>query len=188
MTNGPFWIGLYGDHTCEPLNLQPRDVNIGEIARTLANLCRFGGRARPFLSVAEHSVSVALAVEAVAPRYALAALLHDAAEAFIGDMVTPLKRRLSMDDVPINVIEEEILEQIFSRLGIEWPDGPGWTTIREADHKCFLKECSGYLGRPFWTAVPGGDHLSHPPASFQIRLIGCSWTHIRGSVGDRHSH
>lgn len=154
LINEPLWIGLYGNHTCEPLNLQPHDVKIVEISRTLANLCRFGGRARPFLSVAEHSVEVAIAVEAVAPRYALAALLHDAAEAFIGDIVTPLKRRLSMDGNPISQIEGRILRQIFEHLGVEWPDGPGWTTIREADHQRFIWECTYFLGRPFWTAVP----------------------------------
>lgn len=156
--SSPLWIGLYGDHTCEPLNLTKADVDIVEISRTLANICRFGGRSRPFLSVAQHSRDVAIAVEAVAPRYALAALLHDSAEAYPpGDLVTPIKKRMTIDGMPVARFEEKVLRSIFKHLDVEWPDDRGWTTIWEADHQRFLMECNGYLGRPFWTAVPEWD-------------------------------
>jgi len=70
------------------LNPRPEDVRIEDIAHALANLCRFGGHTRRFYSVAQHSLLVA---ELVPPGLAFQALLHDAAEAYCGDMISPLK-------------------------------------------------------------------------------------------------
>lgn len=68
----------------------PGDVNRYDLAHALANLCRFGGHCR-FFSVAQHCVQVA---ELVEPEQRLAALLHDAHEAYLGDVVRPLKKML----------------------------------------------------------------------------------------------
>ncbi len=64
------------------------DVHIEDIAHGLAFQCRFNGQTRDFYSVAQHSLLVAGLVPA---RLRLAALLHDAAEAYLGDLVKPLK-------------------------------------------------------------------------------------------------
>ena len=64
--------------------IDPRDIS-----HSLAHLCRFNGHTREFYSVAQHSCIVA---ELVPEEHKLAALLHDAAEAYLGDMTRPLKQ------------------------------------------------------------------------------------------------
>ncbi|MHB8388009.1 MAG: hypothetical protein ACYDBH_00340 [Acidobacteriaceae bacterium] len=67
------------------------DIHILDIAHHLSMLCRFTGAVSRFYSVAEHSVGVSYCV---APENALVALMHDATEAYVGDLSSPLKRLL----------------------------------------------------------------------------------------------
>lgn len=66
-------------------------IKIDDIINSLANICRFGGHVRKFYSVAQHSVLVAALAP---PSLKKAALLHDACEAYLGDVVKPLKVKL----------------------------------------------------------------------------------------------
>lgn len=74
-------------------NPRSEDIDIGDIAHSLSLVCRFGGHVKHFYSVAEHSILVAnLLHEAGQPRaIVLAGLLHDAHEAYLGDVTTPVK-------------------------------------------------------------------------------------------------
>ncbi|MEQ5274693.1 HD family hydrolase [Proteus terrae] len=73
------------------LDVRIEDIDIQDIASGLANECRFNGQIDNFYSVAQHSVYVSYLV---APEYALEALLHDASEAYVKDLPSPLKKLL----------------------------------------------------------------------------------------------
>lgn len=76
--------------------LDPRaeDFDIEDAAHALSRICRYGGHVPGdnIYSVAQHSVYVAQCVSETRPDLALSALLHDAAEAYIGDVIRPIKR------------------------------------------------------------------------------------------------
>ena len=96
---------------------QPEQIVIEDIAHALSNLCRFNGHCNEFFSVAEHSVLVS---ENVPKEFALEGLLHDAAEAYVGDMVTMLKSIMPKFDE----MEHKIAKIISKKFGIPYPITP----------------------------------------------------------------
>ena len=94
------------------LHPDPALVNIEDIAHALANLCRFTGHTSTFYSVAQHSVG---ASHLVPEKLALEALLHDASEAYLGDVSTPLKALLPK----YRTIERGVQQAICRKFGVQ---------------------------------------------------------------------
>jgi uncharacterized protein len=74
-----------------PLNLNPCDVDINDIAHALALCNRFAGHTSKPISVAQHSLWVSHLVSGAGYEIEMAALLHDASEAYLGDVTKWLK-------------------------------------------------------------------------------------------------
>jgi uncharacterized protein len=108
----------------DPLDPDPARIDIGDIAQALANQCRFGGHSRAFYSVAQHSalVSDLCAERGGGPAATLAALMHDASEAYLVDLPHPLKHRSELG-APYRLAEARLEEAIRARFDLAPPNG-----------------------------------------------------------------
>lgn len=123
---GP-WVQTYTGRAFDLLDPQPEQIDVLDIAHALSNICRFTGHVRTFYSVAQHSYLVAeitaelwhAADQRPCPDVVrLGALLHDAPEAYIGDVSTPLKRALRGEGQvsEYDAIEKRITDAIDLRF------------------------------------------------------------------------
>jgi 5'-deoxynucleotidase YfbR-like HD superfamily hydrolase len=115
---GPFIQTLSGRRV-NPLDASPEDIDAGDIARALSNTCRFGGHSKAFYSVAQHSSIVCDLLEqrGATPDELMAALLHDAAEAYLGDLPHPLKHRSELG-AAFRVAEKRLEAVIAERFAL----------------------------------------------------------------------
>lgn len=117
-THGGRFVSL---HTPDPAT-----IALDDIAHGLAAICRFSGQTRTFYSVAQHSLMVAMLVP---PRLRLHALLHDATEAYLQDIPSPLKALLP-DYV---VIEKRLDAAILSSFGLPELSSRDHAEVKHAD-------------------------------------------------------
>lgn len=113
-----------------PLDPRAEDVEILDIAHHLSHICRWSGAVKSFYSVALHSLHVSMMVRR---EHALAALCHDAAESFLCDMPSPVKRGF-----PEYAVHEDRLMKVISQaLGFEYPFAP---EVHQADAAALFLE------------------------------------------------
>lgn len=160
------WMQTASGRRFYPLDPRPEEVHLEDIAAALSRLCRFGGHCRAFYSIAQHSVLVSLAC---APEDALAGLLHDAAEAYVGDMIRPLKRHPNLR--AYCNIEEEIRAAIWwrfrlGRAGAPWEDRFALpASVKHADEVLLATEARDLMGHgcmETWTTWKLAEPLPRP--------------------------
>ena len=100
-----------------PLNPNPQDIDIEDIAHALSLICRGNGHIKFFYSVAQHSI--ACAEEAIARGYSweviLGCLLHDASEAYLSDVTRPVKKELPRYLAAEKKLQNPIWEHFIGR-------------------------------------------------------------------------
>lgn len=124
------WMQTFTGRRFWPLDPRSDDVSIEDIAHALSLLTRYGGHCMRFYSVAEHCVLLA---RAVPEEHRLWALLHDASEAYIADIVRPLKRHLDGYGAAEARVMAAVAEH-FRLRGVEPPE------VKAADSRILMDE------------------------------------------------
>ena len=160
----PWIVTRSGQKVC-PWDPTPDTIVISDIATALSRIPRFMGHTREFYSVAQHSVFLSIMVR---KEFALWALLHDAAEAYIGDMPRPIKQHLPK----YREMEDRLLRCIAKRFDLTWPMPP---EVKEADNIILVAEAEQLVEHN-----PEDWHLRHGKPSDRIVL----WTASPSSAFD----
>jgi uncharacterized protein len=127
------WITTYSGKQFFPLDPNPNDISIEDIAHALSNVCRFNGHVKSFYSVAQHSVIVS---ENCNPEYALHGLLHDASEGLsLGDLPTPIKKLKEFDFY--RKVEANLQTMVYRKFGLELYEPKD---VKEADERALITE------------------------------------------------
>jgi hypothetical protein len=133
-------------------------ISIVDIASALSKICRFGGHSRGFYSVAQHT----MLVEFLAPEsLKQVAFLHDFSEAYVGDMIKPLKHIVgnSFDEV-----EDRFMKAIFKKFSCDISLLPlikpydtaalivehDFMWQKNEDMRTYFEYRMGILRKPFW--------------------------------------
>lgn len=125
-------IQLYSGKYFSPLNPDINQIDIEDIAHSLSMQCRFTGHCTKFYSIAQHSVLVS---RSSYKEDALYGLLHDASEAYLTDLSSPLKRTGQFENF-IN-FEKRLQETIYKRFGLR---GEVPTSVKVADLRLLATE------------------------------------------------
>jgi hypothetical protein len=156
------WIQTYTGKKFYPLDPRPEDICIEDIAHALALTCRYNGHCKFFYSVAEHSVrsisTTDLLPELAEQRWLL---MHDAAEAYIGDVPRPIKPMLSEF--------KEIENYILKVIGFKFQLGNiPHNKIERADRILLSTEKRDVM-------VSGTEWFIPLPNPMEKRIIPWSW-------------
>lgn len=148
---------------------EPEQIQLIDIAHHLSNVCRFGGAVKEFYSVAEHCVYVS---RLVPPELAALGLLHDASEAYLGDVIKPLKNCLP----DYRALEHVWEAAIAKRFGFESLSHPA---VKVADVAAVQAERRDLLPATLNANAPKelwAAYLSHgdrvPPATARVIPLG----------------
>lgn len=126
------FVRTYTGRKFYPLNPEPDQIDIVDIANSLAKICRYAGHLPWMYSVAEHSIHCSHLVK---PDIMLEALLHDAAEAYISDLPRPVKRCLPEYKTLETKVEAVIAEKFQLATDVLTHQA-----VKYVDNKILLKE------------------------------------------------
>ena len=168
------WQRMLSGRRLDLLDPSPLDIEIEDIAHGLARVARWNGQTLGdhSYSVAEHSLLVERLVGSLKPKASaadrLAALLHDAPEYVIGDMISPFKAALGLD---YRAFEDRLARAVRIRFGLSpEPDPVLEKLIKRADRASAFFEATQLAG---FTEAEAGRFFGRPrlPGGSDIRLV-----------------
>lgn len=135
------WIQTFTKRRFWPLDPDASEVDIRDIAHSLAMTCRYRGHTSEFYSVAQHCVLMADAalVRDLGAGVAVQALLHDAAEAYTVDAPRPIKGEL----IGFREIEDRVLARIMREFGLPETLDPA---VKRLDNAILVDEAKRLMG------------------------------------------
>ena len=176
------WQRMLSGRRLNLLEPSPLDIEIADIAHGLARVARWNGQTRGAhaFSVAQHSVLVERLVTELSPRLArevqLMALLHDAPEYVIGDLISPFKAAIGID---YKALEERLQAAIHQRFGLSAHVPPPLKTLfKRADHLSAYYEATQLAG---FEDAEAGRLFGMPPRGLKTpRLAPLSTAEAQG--------
>lgn len=165
------WMQTFTGAQFFPTHPKVENVNATDIAHALSLICRYGGHVDRFYSVAEHCVLLSrwLEAEGFDSEVQLVGLLHDATEAYVGDMVRPLKKQL----VEYREAEDKVQRVIWQKFNLPWtmydlsgPQDPfTHEAVKDGDTRICLDERNALMSR---TRYRWGVDDSHTPLGVTV--------------------
>ena len=126
-----------------PMKLEQNAIDIVDIAHALSLLCRGGGHLKYFYSVGQHSINCA--EEAItrkeSPNVVLGCLLHDASEAYLSDLIRPVKKHFEK----YVEIENQIAQVIFNKFGLSHLSEQELGKVKKIDDALLENELAALL-------------------------------------------
>lgn len=173
------WFVTYSGRQFWPFDARVEEIFIDDIAHSLSLQTRWNGHCTRFYSIAEHSIACA---ETAYRQYSIMSrsediraiwrwcLLHDAAEAYLGDIIRPIKRFLFITgqhgEEPLRAFENHILKLIAERFGLPWPMPEA---VHEIDNRMlvtearaltrFIVEDEHWVNQKSWAHIQGYEDL-----------------------------
>lgn len=171
-------ILTYSGMYINPLNPDPSAIRIIDIAHALGNNCRYGGHCPRFYSVAEHSLLVRnlMKQQKHDPIVLFAALMHDAEEAYMLDMPTPVKVNFpSYIDACNNL--RKVIWDVF-QIPYEL-----YEVVKPFDNEAYFQERKRLWTKGSWHTYKPLEAKNRFLESFRIYATMFAKAELSGSVG-----
>lgn len=140
------YLKTYMGNKVDPLQVTAADITLEDIAHALSLMCRGNGQVVHFYSVGQHCINCAKEAEARGwnARLQLGSLLHDAAEAYMSDLITPIKVHMPQ----YYEIEDRFLKAVYDKFGLADLSKEEWNQIMEVDRALLTYDLVELLKEP----------------------------------------
>ena len=170
------WIQTFSGKKLDPLNPQPQSLDIESIVHALTNVCRWGGHCKIHWSVAQHSILVSdiLRHQGHSEEIQFWGLMHDAAEAYLGDVCRPVKKRIGFEKYESPLLK--VILRHVANLSGEIPE-----VVHQADNIALVSEANLLFDAPVdkWTE----KYHIEPWPLLDMRFGPEGWKHFKKEDG-----